>query len=63
MKNIPFGLCSSVVAALVWLGSCGGVVTVLSNQLFVFKHEVGRRLASSGNGDAVFVWDSDREVR
>ena len=41
MKKIPFGLCSCVLAVLVWLGSCGGVITVLSNQLFFFKHEVG----------------------
>jgi hypothetical protein len=41
MKNHPFGLYSSVVAALVWLGSCGGVIAVQQNQLLFFNHDLG----------------------
>ena len=48
MKKIPCGLCSCVLAALVWIGSCGGVITVLTNQLFFFKHETGDLLLCIG---------------
>ena len=41
MKNIPLGICSCYVAALVWLGLCVGAVAILSNQLFFFKNQVG----------------------
>ena len=41
MKNISFGFCSSVVAALVWVGYCGTIAVVGANQLFFFKHPVG----------------------
>ena len=41
MKNTPLGLFSCFVAALVWIGSCGGIVAVLQNQLNFFKDESG----------------------
>ena len=41
MKNVPLGICSCCVAALVWIGSCGGIVAVLQNQLYFFKNESG----------------------
>ena len=41
MKNTPLGLYSCVLAALVWMGSCGGVAAVLQNQLYFFKSESG----------------------
>jgi hypothetical protein len=31
MKNVPLGICSCCVAALVWFGSCGGIVAVTSS--------------------------------
>lgn len=33
--------CSCCVAALVWVGSCGGIIAVLQNQLYFFKDESG----------------------
>lgn len=47
-RNIPLGLCSGVVAALVWIGSCGGIAVVLLNQLFFFKHPTGLRILELG---------------
>ena len=41
MKNIPLGLYSGVVAALVWLGSFAGFAVLCQNQLFFFKHPMG----------------------
>ena len=34
MKNTPLGLASCFVAALVWMGSCGGVVAFEDSKLF-----------------------------
>ena len=44
MRKTPLGLCSSVVAVLVWGGSCGGLAVVSQNQLFFFKHPIGLKI-------------------
>ena len=48
MKNTPLGLFSCFVAALVWIGSCGGIVAVLQNQLYFFKDPSGMRAMEFG---------------
>ncbi len=48
MKNTPLGLASCFVAALVWMGSCGGVVAIGTNQLYFFKDPSGMRAMEFG---------------
>jgi hypothetical protein len=48
MKNTSFGLISCVVAVLVWIGSCAGLVAVLQNQLYFFKEPSGIRSMEVG---------------
>lgn len=44
MKNVPLGICSCCVAALVWLGMCVGAVAIVSYQLFFFKSQTGQQI-------------------